>query len=50
MYAALPEGIDYIRNNPVARGLVAQTGDWLWSSWRFHYLEDRFIVQMNRLL
>ena len=29
-----------MHHNPVKRGLVAQPGDWPWSSWRFYYLED----------
>ena len=28
------EKVDYIHANPVRRGLVAQPGDWPWSSWR----------------
>jgi REP element-mobilizing transposase RayT len=35
------EKINYMHNNPVKRGLVAQRGDWPWSSWRFYDLEDQ---------
>ena len=36
------EKIDYMHNNPVARGLVAHPGDWPWSSWRFYYRGGSF--------
>jgi putative transposase len=42
------EKIDYIHNNPVARGLVDHPGDWRWSSWRFYYREDRSGLVMDR--
>ena len=32
--AAIYNAIEYIHNNPVRRGLVARTTDWLWSSAR----------------
>ena len=41
------EKIDYIHNNPVARGLVSHPGDWPWSSWRFYYREDRSLLAMD---
>ncbi len=43
------EKIDYIHNNPVARGLVAHPGDWPWSSWRFYYREDRSLLAMDHM-
>jgi putative transposase len=43
------EKIDYMHNNPVARGLVVHPGDWTWSSWRFYYREDRSLLAMDRL-
>jgi len=43
------EQINYMHHNPVKRGLVAQTGDWPWSSWRFYYMEDRSILAMDRM-
>jgi putative transposase len=43
------EKIDYMHNNPVKRGLVAQPGDWPWSSWRFYYLEDSSVLSMDRM-
>jgi len=43
------EKMNYMHNNPVKRGLVAQPGDWPWSSWRFYYLEDRSILAMDRM-
>jgi hypothetical protein len=41
------EKLNYMHNNPVKRGLVAQPGDWPWSSWRFCYLEDRSVLAMD---
>jgi hypothetical protein len=42
--------IGYVmRNNPVKRGLVAQPGDWPWSSWRYYYLDDSSVLAMDRL-
>ncbi|HUY13250.1 MAG TPA: hypothetical protein VMX16_06430 [Terriglobia bacterium] len=43
------EKLNYMHNNPVMRDLVAQPGDWPWSSWRFYYLEDRSILGMDRM-
>ena len=39
----------YMHNNPVRRGLVAQPGDWPWSSWRYYYLDDSSVLAMDRL-
>ena len=39
----------YMHNNPVKRGLVAQPGDWPWSSWRYCYLDDSSVLAMDRL-
>ena len=41
--------LDYMHNNPVKGGLVAQPGDWPWSSWRFYYLGDRSILALDRM-
>jgi len=30
---AVLEKLEYIHNNPVKRGLAAEPGEWLWSSW-----------------
>ncbi len=35
--AAVVEKINYCHNNPVKRGLVAQPGDWQWSSYGWYY-------------
>lgn len=43
------EELNYMHNNPVKRGLVAQPGDWPWSSWRFYYLGDRLILALDRM-
>jgi hypothetical protein len=42
------EKIDYIHNNPVARGLVSHSGGWPRSRWRFYYCEDRSLLVMDR--
>ena len=43
------EKLNYMHNNPVKRRLVAQPGDWPWSSWRFYHLEDASILAMDRM-
>jgi putative transposase len=43
------EKLNYMHNNPVKRGLVAQPGDWPWSSWRYYYLEDSSVLVMDRM-
>ena len=43
------EKLNYMHNNPVRRRLVAQPADWPWSSWRFYYLEDEWILAMERM-
>jgi putative transposase len=43
------EKLDYMHNNPVKRGLVASPGDWPWSSWRFYHLDDRSVLEMDRI-
>jgi len=42
------EKIDYMHNDPVARGLVAHPGGCPWSSWRFCYRQDRSLQAMDR--
>ncbi len=34
------EKLNYMHNNPVKRGLVHSPEEWLWSSFRFYYLND----------
>jgi hypothetical protein len=41
------EKLNYMHNNPVKRGLVAQPGDWPWSGWRFYYLGDWSLLAMD---
>jgi len=43
------EKLQYMHNNPVKRGLVAQPGDWPWSSWRYYYLQDSSLLAIDRL-
>jgi REP element-mobilizing transposase RayT len=45
----IQEKLNYMHNNPVRRGLVAQPGDWPWSSWRYYYLDDSSLLAMDRL-
>jgi putative transposase len=41
------EKIQYMHNNPVARGLVDETGCWAWSSYRHYATGERFIVEIE---
>jgi putative transposase len=41
--------LDYMHNNPVTRRLVSSAAQWPWSSWRFYYLEDRSVLEMDRV-
>ena len=41
--------LDYMHNNPVKRRLVASPADWPWSSWRFYFLGDRSLLEMDRI-
>ena len=41
------EKILYMHNNPVTRGLVAEPGDWAWSSYRHYATGDRCIVEIE---
>lgn len=43
------EKLTYMHNNPVKRRLVSTPGEWPWSSWRFHFLNDASILRMDRL-
>lgn len=43
------EKLNYMHANPVKRRLVAQPGDWAWSSWRFYHLGDTSLLSMDRL-
>jgi putative transposase len=43
------EKLDYMHGNPVKRRLVTSPDQWLWSSFRFYYLEDPSVLAMDRL-
>jgi putative transposase len=43
------EKLDYMHNNPVKHRLVASPADWPWSSWRYYYLDDRSVLELDRL-
>jgi len=45
----LQEKLDYMHANPVKRGLVSSPEEWLWSSFRFYYLNDASVLRMERL-
>jgi putative transposase len=47
--ATLRTKVDYIHSNPVKRGLVNQSQDWLWSSWRNYYMDDDSIFRIDKL-
>jgi putative transposase len=43
--------LEYMHNNPVRRGLVAQATDYLWSSARFHFdLSNQSLITLMRPL
>jgi len=42
------EKLDYMHNNPVTRKLVSSPRDWLWSSWRFYFMDDTSLIAMDR--
>jgi putative transposase len=42
--------VDYMHANPVMRRLVSSPAEWPWSSWRFYYLEDRSVLEMDKLV
>ena len=41
------EKIEYMHNNPVARGLVAEPDRWAWSSYRHYATGERCIVEIE---
>ncbi len=43
------EKLNYMHGNPTKRRLVAEPGDWPWSSWRFYYLGDASMLAMDRI-
>jgi REP element-mobilizing transposase RayT len=43
------EKLDYMHGNPVKRGLVPSPDEWACSSWRFYYLGDRSVLEMDPL-
>ena len=44
----LKEKLDYIHMNPVRKGLVDSPGDWKYSSFRNHYLDDNSIITIGK--
>ena len=43
------EKLNYMHHNPVKQGLVSSPDEWLWSSFRFYYLNDSSVLRMDRL-
>jgi hypothetical protein len=41
------ENLDYIHNNPVKRGLVAEPEQWRWSSYRSYAFGEPGLVRVN---
>jgi len=41
------EKIGYMHRNPVKRGLVAEPGEWVWSSYRHYATGERFTVEIE---
>jgi hypothetical protein len=41
--------LDYMHNNPMRRGLMSSPSDWVWSSWRFYFLDDESILRGDRV-
>jgi putative transposase len=41
------EKLNYMHANPVARGLVVQPGEWLWSSWSFYNGEGSGLIRID---
>lgn len=44
---AVSEKIEYCHNNPVKRGLAAEPGDWLWSSYNWYVGRTDVPIQMD---
>jgi hypothetical protein len=45
------EKLDYMHNNPLKRGWVAQPGDWPWSrrGGGYYFLHDASVLRLDRL-
>ena len=43
------EKLDYMHHDPVTARLVASPDQWLWSSFRLHYLNDSSVLTMDRV-
>ncbi len=43
------EKLNYMHGNPTKRRLVAEPGDWQWSSWRFYQLGDVSVLATDRI-
>ena len=43
------EKIDYCHNNPVKRGLVAEPGQWPWSSYNWYYGKSDIPIEMDEI-
>lgn len=45
----IDEKQDYLHSNPIVLKLVDEHGNWSWSSWRFYFLEDAWLIAMDRV-
>ncbi len=43
------EKLNTMHNNRIKRGLVSSPEEWLWSSWRFYFLQDASILEIDRV-
>ena len=41
--------LDYMHNNPVTAQLVPSPDRWIWSSFRYYYLNDSSVLTMDRV-
>jgi putative transposase len=41
--------LEYMHNNPVKKGLVAQPGDWRYSSWRAYELREETPLRIDKI-
>ena len=41
------EKVEYMHRNPVARGLVGEPGEWVWSSYRHYQTGERGVVEIE---
>jgi REP element-mobilizing transposase RayT len=40
--------LEQMHHNPVKRGMVSQAEEWRWSSYRFYFLDEVGLVEVNQ--